>query len=1094
MNTLKTDVLCLRTNAVRYWLHTLIWGSRAPLALLLFVMLINSSSSFAQGAITGVVKDSETSDPLPGVNVLKKGTSQGTVTDMNGAFQITAAPEDILVFSFIGYTSQEIVVGSQSSINVSFAADVTSLQEVVVTGYTEQRKRDITGAVTVVDADALKTNKSANFGQMLAGRAAGVTTSNSGEPGSGVNIRIRGISSFSGSDPLIIIDGVQIQGDKQLNGLNPNDIESMQVLKDAAAASIYGSRASAGVIIITTKRGRAGKINVTYDAYVGSQQAVDGYNSFLMKDPLEYATYQVQKNPSTAPFYNNNVTIPEYFYPTNADGSPLTGGVDESKYFPPSTTSAGYPIFKSNAQGTDWWDETFRSALIMDHNLGISGGTDNATYSASVDYYKQEGTMIYTGLDRFSARINSSFTAGKFKFGEAISFARTTGVGMPGGNQNEQNNMTQILKLNSIVPVYDIGGNFAGAKTVGFSNGTSPVANAWRNKDNKYENSRLLASFSGEFAFTNWLKARTNFAFDFNNNFAPNFSYPRFEVREVNATSTYSENWFRTFNWTFTNLLEANKSFGKHNIKAFAGIEANKSQNRTIGGSLINYVSFDERHRYLNQALGTFNTISSTQAVNTLYSLFGKLDYEFNDKFLVSATFRRDGSSNFVQSKYGTFPAFSVGYRISEESFMQNVSWLSDLKIRGGWGKMGNSSLPGNVRYNTYDQYGARTPFDASYDISGANSSAAAGLARTAIGNQATTWETNTTSNIGFDAQILDGKFSVVFDVYQKEVTDLLFNAPLPGSAGNAAQPVSNVASMTNKGYDLALGYRGNIAQNLGLTLDLNLSHYKNVINTLDGSASFVFPGGVDKRFGEVNAWMVGEPIASYYGYQLEGIFQSQSDVDAANAADGDPATDYQAGIKVGRFKWKDISGDGKITDADKGAIGNPHPKMTMGFNIGLNYKKFDFNMFLFGSFGNKIYNYNKLFTIFGQFASNVDRRLLTDSWSPDNTGGTLPLIDVNDTFSNTSSSFYVEDGSYVRATNVTLGYSLPAIPKLGLRKLRLYVQGQNLFTISDYSGIDPALSSVNVGNGQQNDGWAGFDFGNYPSSRSYMVGLNASF
>jgi len=1061
------------------------------LIIVLGVMTFATVSNAQNQSISGKITD-ETGQPAPGVSIIEKGTTNGTATDTEGKFALNVTDGNaVLVVSFIGYKTQEVPVGGRSSIDLAMAPDVTALQEVVVTGYTEQRKRDITGAVTVVDADALKTNKAANFGQMLAGRAAGVTVSTSGEAGGGVNIRVRGISSFGGSDPLIIVDGVQIQGDKALNGLNPNDIESMQVLKDAGSASIYGARASAGVVIITTKQGKAGKVKVTYDGYVGTQAAVKGYNSFLIKNPSDYAKVQVGRNPTMAPFYNNNLTIPEYFYPTNADGSPLTGGVDESKYFPYGTNSGGNLIMRTNPSGTDYWKETFRSnALITDHNIGISGGSENATFNASAEYYKQDGTMRYTGFERFAARVNSRFTAGKFKFGESLSFARTTGVNMAGGNQNEQNTMTNILKANSIVPVYDVGGNFTGSKTIGFGNGQNPVAMAWRNKDNKYENYKLYGSFFAELNITSWLKARSNIGVDYGTSFNPNFVYPKWEVREVNSTSSYTESWNSNLNWTFTNLLEANKTIGKHAIKAFVGYEANKRQSRNINGQLINYVNFDVRDRYLSQALGTFNGIGSSQTINTLLSTFGKLDYEFNDKILASFTLRRDGSSNFVQNKYGTFPAISLGYRLSSEPFMQGFTWLSDLKIRGGWGKMGNQTLQPNVRYNTYDQYGAATPYDAAYDITGSNSSSAKGLTRTAIGNTATTWETNTTTNVGVDASFLNGKFNVVFDIYNKDVDKLLFNAPLSGTAGDASPPVSNVAHMTNKGWDIALGYKGNITPEVGLSVDWNLSHYKNKITSLDGSAQYVFPGGIDKRFGEVNVWMVGQPISTFYGYQLDGIFKTQAEVDALG----------QPGAAIGRFRWKDLNGDGQITDADKGPIGNAQPKLTTGLNIALTYKKFDFTMFLFGSFGNKIFNYNKLFTIFGQFASNVDKRVLTDSWSAtDNPNGSLPAWDANDTYSVASSSFYVENGSYVRAQNVTLGYTLPALPKLGVQKLRIYVQAQNLFTITKYSGIDPAISSVNVGvrdaNGNaQNDGWAGFDFGNYPSSRSFMLGVNATF
>jgi len=1051
-------------------------------------MLALSTVSYAQKvSVSGTVTD-ESGQPAPGVSVIEKGTTNGTATDTQGKYVLNVADANAtLVFSFIGYKTQEVGVGGRTAVDLTLQPDVTSLQEVVVTGYTEQRKRDITGAVTVIDADQLNSNRSANLGQKLAGRAAGVTVSTSGQPGEGSNINIRGISSFGSNDPLVVVDGIQIQGDKALNAINPNDIESMQVLKDAAAASIYGARASAGVIVVTTKQGKAGKTKLTYDGYVGTQKAVKGYDDFLIQNPVDYAKWQIAKNPAEAAFYGGdaaNPKIPAYFYPVNSN---LTqkASYDESAYNFPNNI-----IMKTNPSGTDFWKETFRSsAAITDHNVNLSGGNENSQFSASVGYFKQEGTMRWTDFDRYSARVNSRFTLGRIKFGESISFARFTQVGQNGGNQNEQNVMTQILKMNSILPVYDIAGNFTGAKTVGFGNGTNPVAFAWRNKDNRQINYQVLGSLFAELKITEWLKARSNFAATFSQGFFPNFQYPKYEIREVNATSSYAETHQNQLSWTWTNMLEANKTFGKHNIKAFVGYESNQKDLRRINAQLINYSNFDPRLRYLNQALGTFNSIKSEEFVNTLLSTFGKLDYDYNDKYLLSFTLRRDGSSNFVQNQYGTFPAISAAWRISSESFMQGMTWLTDLKLRGGWGKMGNQSLPLNNAYNGYNQFGAITPFDASYDITGSNGQANGGLTLTAIGNPRTTWEKNTTTNVGFDASLMNGKLSVVFDIYQRKITDLLYNAPLPGTAGNAPQPFSNVAQMTNKGWDLALGYRGNITSDLSFTADLNLSHYTNVIDQLDGNAQFVFPTGVDKRFGEVNAWKVGSPISGFYGYQLDGIFKSQAEVDALN----------QAGAAVGRFRFKDLNGDGVINDADKGIIGSPHPKLTMGLNLGLNYKKFDFTMFLFGSFGQQIYNYNKLFSIFGQFNSNVDKRVLTDSWSPSNPNGTLPMIDPNDTYSNTSSSFYVESGSYLRAQNVTLGYTLPAVAKLGLSRLRLYVQAQNLFTITKYSGIDPAISSVNVGTTDpygvgQNNGWMGFDFGNYPSSRTFLFGVNASF
>lgn len=1052
--------------------------------ILLGIMSFSVVANAQERNVSGLVTD-ENGSGMPGVNVLVKGTSTGTATDADGKFNITV-PNDqaTIVFTFVGYTTSEVAVGARTSIDVQMTPDIETLTELVVTGYSEQRKRDITGAVSVVDAEELKTIKAASIGQQLAGRAPGVTVNTSGGPGDGSNIRIRGVNSITGSsDPLIIIDGVQIQGDKMLTGLNPNDIESMQVLKDAASASIYGSRANNGVIIITTKRGKSGKINVTYNGYYGVQSAVAGYNDFLIKDPLVYAQqYHTLKNPTTADFYGGvgaAASIPDLFYHP-------TDNTDESTYNYPEDPRVAPTLFmRSSQNGTDWWDAVFESAPIMNHNIGISGGSDNATFAASVDYFKQDGTMKYTFFERFSARVNSQFKAGRFTFGETFSFARSENVGQSGGNQNEQNVMTQILKMNPIVPIYDISGeHFASAKTTGFSNGSNPLALLYRNRNDVGTNYRLLGGINGEFKITEYLRAKTNFNIDFGQNFTQDFAFPTYENREVNATNFFSETHRTDFNWVWTNTLHFNQTFNSvHDVGAFVGYEAVKNQARQVGGRLDGYPFTFTDIRYLNQAIAsTVNNVNSQAPVlNTIASMFAQVNYAYNDRYLLSATIRRDGSSNFAKDKrFGVFPAVSLGWRISEETFLQNVTWLDDLKIRGGYGVTGNQIIP---TANAYDRWGARSTFDAGYDIVGDNNSNAAGYALTNYGNPTTGWEENRMTNVGFDATFLDGKLTVVFDAYKKDIVDLLYSGAYPGLAGAAGPPARNTANMTNNGWDAAINYRGNITGDLSFNLGLNFSHYKNKIELLEGDTEILFPVGPDKRFGEINAWMLGQPIGAFYGFQHDGIFETQEEVDAIN----------QPGAAIGRFKWKDINGDGVINDDDKGFIGSPHPKLTMGLNIGLNYKAFDFSMFLFGSFGNKIYNYNKLFTHFGFFNSNVSKDVLTDSWTPEG-GGSLPAIDPDDSFSITSSSFYVEKGDYLRAQNITVGYTLPV--NRFVSKLRVYVQGQNVFTISKYSGIDPALSNVNIGgaNTGREHSWLGFDFGNYPSSRTFMIGVNATF
>ncbi|MBT1704551.1 SusC/RagA family TonB-linked outer membrane protein [Chryseosolibacter indicus] len=1077
------------------------------LGLIAALVLAFTSAALAQRTVTGRVTD-ESGNAMPGVNVLIKGTSQGTATDVEGRFSLPVNNDQAtIVITFVGYTSQEIVVGSRTSIDVQLAPDVTTLSELVITGYSEQRKRDITGAVAVVDASELNTVRAPTFGQKLAGRAPGITVSTSGQPGEGSNIRIRGISSISGNnDPLVIIDGVQIQGDKALAGLNPNDIETMQILKDASSASIYGARANAGVIIITTKQGKAGKLQVTYDGYVGIQTPVKGYNDILIKDPRDFARVQIAKNPNMVHFYGgdaNNPVIPTYFFPTATDDRgtadkaddvmvPATN-VDESAYNYPDNL-----IMRSNASGTDWWDAVFSPAPITEHNIGLSGGSENATFSASIGYMNQQGTMDYTYFKRYSARLNSRFTPGKkITIGQSLSLSRSEQVDQQGGNGNEQNTITQTVLMNTIVPVYDIAGNYAGAKTNGFSNAKNPVAFAKLNENDKNEDLRILGNVFGEYKIIEALKFRTSFSADFRNNFLPQANFPRYEDREVNSSNSYQERYQTNFNWVWTNTLEFNKKFADvHNLRILGGYEAVQNNFRQNQAQVDNLQFIDLPVRYLNLTYSTFNSLSSNKRVVSLASMFGKLDYEYNDKYLVSFTLRRDGTSDFLEdNRWGVFPAASVGWRISNEAFMQNLTFLSDLKLRAGWGITGNQNIP--TAYNAYNQYGGRTVSDAGYAIGGGNT-LTRGYTLYRYGNPDIKWEENTSMNIGLDASILDGKIGLVFDVYKRTIDDLIYNPPFAGAAGNAFPSYRNVASMENTGWDLGINYRGNITGDLGFNASLNLSHYRNEITKLDGEATSVFPAGIDKRFGEVNVWRVGYPISSFYGYTNDGIFQSQAELDAADAADGDASSEYQTGQAIGRYRRKDINKDGRINGDDLGVIGNPHPDLTLGLTLGLNYKNFDFTMFLYASIGNDIYNYNRLFTHFGQFNSNVSKEVLTDSWSESNPGGSLPKLDGSDTFASQSSTAYVEDGSYLRAQNVTLGYTLPTGRSFGIQSLRFYVQTQNLFTITGYSGLDPALSNVNIGvnvDGQnQNDGWTGYDLGNYPSSRSFIIGVNARF
>lgn len=1069
------------------------WGRHAAM---LFLLAGVTLAGYAQSMrVSGTVTDEVSGEPVVGASVFLQGTTTGVLTGENGSFVIMAEKGQSLMVSMISFETQVVKIGDNPNINISLK--IVTIDEVVVTGYSTQRKRDITGAVSVIKADEMNEIVAPSFIQKIEGRATGVNISTSGEPGGGTVVRVRGISSFQNNDPLYIIDGVPVQ-DSYQNGLNPNDIESIQVLKDASAASIYGARANNGVVIVTTKKGRAGAARVTYDGYAGIQAPVGKYD--LVVDPKDYSevVWRSHENaniaiPSAVPYAFGRGIIPEYYYDGASSGFPGSNPVDVSKYAYPSNL-----IMKSNQAGTDWWDEVFDPSVMTEHTVGVSGGSNNSNFYLSANYLNQDGTMKYTYFNRATVRANSEFRAKKFTFGENFSLARSQGVSQPGGNQQEGNTMTQILKAQSIIPIYDVSGvNFAGGKANGLSNGTNPVAQIYRNRNNKGTYYRILGNVFAQVEIVKGLKARTSLGVDYFDNFNGGFSFPTWENSEPSTVNGWNENWSKGFTWTWTNTLAYDHTFAEvHNLQVLAGYEAIKSKFRNIGGSLANYFTTNINAWYLSTGLADpgSRTVFSGGSFGALASAFAKVDYAFSDKYLISATVRRDGSSNFGDQKYGVFPAVSAGWRLTGESFLQDVSWLEDLKIRAGWGITGNQSIPGG---NAFDRFGG-DPGSSFYAAGGGNT-LVTGYALTNRGNKDTKWEENKSTNIGIDASLFKGSLILVFDLYQRTVDGLLFNPALPATSGTAAAPYINVAKMQNKGIDASATYQ-KVWGDLGFDATFNFSLYRNEILDIDGSRTSFFSAGGDTRIGRTAINTIGYSIGGFYGYTADGIFRSAEEV-ASHA--------QQDGAAVGRLRFKDISGpgadgivgnaddapDGKINDADLGVIGSPHPDFTTGLTLGLRYKSIDASVFLFASVGNQIFNYNKLFEVFRFFNTNVRKEVLDRAYHPTlNPDGDYPILDENDVYSERPNSFYVENASYLRAKNIQVGYSLPAtaIQKVGLTKLRIYVQAQNAFTLTRYSGIDPALSNFGVrGNSDQ---WMGNDFGNYPGSKIFTVGLNLGF
>ncbi len=1037
-------------------------------------------------SITGKVID-ETGDAISGVNVSIKGTSRGVSTNANGQYTVSVPDaKSVLVFSFVSYETQEAVVGNRTTINISLKADIKSLNEVVVVGYGTQKKSDLTGSVSTVDMKQTLSRPAADVSNMLQGRVAGVVASGSNQPGGNGYVRIRGISSFGSNEPLVIIDGVQTSG---TNSLNPNDIESMNILKDASSAAIYGARGAGGVIIITTKKGKANKTQISYDSYYGVSN-VTRYPDMVNTTELGDLLWKQQLGAGITPTssqYGKGATpvIPDYILAGTAgglfEGNPLA---DPSKYV--YEQNGFYQIVRANKQGTDWFKESTQPAATQSHNLSASGGTDRAVYNLSLGYYKEDGLQKYTFYDRYSIRANSEFKLGKkIRFGETLFGSYRLRQGST--DNDEGSPWSQAYRMQPIVPVYDINGNFAGSKAAGTGNGQNPVAILYRARNNNERDIRLLGSLYTEVDILKGLRFRTNYGIDYNNNYNTAFRDVNPEHSEGNFQTSFSVQSGFQYRWTFTNTLNFEKSFGKHDLKFLAGTEAVEYKREQIGGDRSGYYPFTDQSFWVldrGNPVGQNNT--SSIASEALFSTFGRIDYSYDGKYLFNATIRRDGSSKFAKEvRYGNFPSASVGWRISQENFMKNASFISDLKIRAGYGVVGNDQIDANNQYSFYRS----DPSRSFYDIGGSNTSTVAGYDLDRKGNPGSKWEETATLNLGLDFALFNNALEVNLDVYNKKTSDLLVQILRPGTEGDFTAPFVNVGNTENKGIDLMLSYRGTgLNRELKYATSVNFSAYRNLVSS----------AGVDfftnsTRNSPVSRTVTGQPIGMFYGYVLDGFFNSVEEVLAAPDQPGLSKTSNASALQsVGRWRLKDVNGDGKVTADDRTFLGSPHPDFQMGFNFDVAYKNFDLNMFFFWNYGNQIYNNTKWWTDFNGFTGNRSKKMLYDSWTPENKNASLPKLDINDNISNARPhTYFVESGSYFRAKTVQLGYTVPSkmISRLGVSKLRLYVQGQNLFTITNYSGSDPDL--IDVGRG---DIGLGVDHGRVPNARQFLAGINMTF
>jgi TonB-linked SusC/RagA family outer membrane protein len=860
----------------------------------------------------------------------------------------------------------------------------------------------------------------------------------------------------------------------------------MTVLKDASSSAIYGSRAANGVILVTTNRGASGKTKLNFSVRSGIQQAttkLDLCNTEEMGQLLWLEFKNEGLKPGQAGWgnlqygYGATPVIPDYILPTAG----MVGSVDESLYSYPSPYNA---ITKANKTGTDWYNQIFNAALLQEYNLTVSGGNDKSTYSLSAGYLNQKGIVNYTGFDRYSLRSNADTKITDWlKIGESLGVSYTDRVGAI--NNDEYGPEAMVYRTPPIVPVYDIMGNFTGSKIMATGNFQNPVAILYRGKDNHIKDIQILGNIYAQINFTKDLSFKSLLGVNSDNSKSLNRTLLNPEYVQANSVSSLSQNNSGIFQYNWSNTLNYQKTIsGNHNINVLIGSEAVDNNSESLGASRSTYAYENVDYMIMDAGQSTM-TNSGTIDRWALFSYFGRLNYDFKGKYLFEGVIRRDGSSRFVgTNRWATFPAFSAGWRISQESFMHNLTWINDLKLRVGWGQNGNDNVGNYNAYSTYRSNGN----ESYYNISGASrNSSTAGFHEYSLGNPNGQWEASSTTNLGLDLSMFKNRLEVNLDLYSRLTTGMLYPDSKPATFGTLVFPSVNIGKMKNNGFDLILTYRGDVGKDFKYTLRANVSHYNNKVIKLNDNPKEI-------RYGDplreqiYNATTAGEPISSFYGLVVDGIFNTQAEVNAWPKYNPD-INGVDSYSKPGVFKYKDINGDGKITAADRTFIGNPNPNVTYGMNIELQYKNWNMIMFFQGVQGNDVTNYTNRWTLFNEFEGNRLTRRLYESWTPERYASgakiTLPIATNNDAIMQQQSSFFIEDGSYFRMKELQIGYTLPTkiTSKLKIERLQFYMEISNLFTITKYSGLDPEVPFINTAT-------MGIDEGIYPTSQNLIFGI----
>jgi TonB-dependent starch-binding outer membrane protein SusC len=1019
------------------------------LLLLMAIILLLPVVILAQNiTVKGVVTSISTGETMPGVNVLQKETLNGTTTGTDGSYSLSVPQGSILVFSYIGMKTQEISVGTSNVINVSLEEEATALEEVIVTGYSTERKVDVTGAVAIVNMDKVYDIPKANPMSTLQGRVPGLFIEMTGRPsGATQQVLIRGLKTLGNNDPLYIIDGVPTKRSVAFADLDPNSIESIQVLKDASASSIYGARASNGVIIVTTKAGK-GKVRVEINSATTMQKRireVDVLNTMERGEALWQASINDGSDPSA------HAAIYGYDY-TGTGADAVLNEVIPVEWI---GGSESYGL-KSQIPGTDWQDVVFRTGWVHNNTVTMSGGSENSTALLSVGYLKNKGVMEYQDYQKTTIRLNSShkMLKDRLKIGENLNIASTWENPQPtdlGGA-----NMEYLSRgMQPILPVYTVDGEWSGPIGAGFSDRNNPLHMLYIHRNNKNTAKLLFGNIFAEITPLKNMLFRSSFGLDYTDQhdwWVEEAYQTGFLGRAMNSLSETEGN---RFNWSWSNVLTYNLDLGKSTFNFLVGMEAIKEEYKYMKAYKENFALNDDYDYLLNLSAGTgLQTAEGTGTGYQLLSYFGKINYGLSDKYLASFTLRYDGSSRFgTENQYGFFPAATLGWRINNEEFFQ-VSAISNLKLRAGVGRVGNQEIGDVARFGLYKpnygaMYGGATDSwsrtwlgqGTAYDLNGVNTGTLpSGYSKEQTANESLKWETTDELNIGLDFGFLGQKITGSFDYFVRETRDILIFPPIPAAVGEGGKKWENGATVKTNGYEFSLGYHSNIGD---FTYDVTgtLQHFADEITYLPEAVVRAYPGNVEKT-------IIGHSQRSLFGYKTDGLFQNQAEVDAHAE---------QPGKGVGRVRYKDLNGDNKIDPLDQDWLGTSLPKAEYGVNVDLGYKSWSLSVFMQGVAGKKDYDG------WWYFATRVDNgmnfgKASLDAWTPHNTGSNIPalsLVNAND--EGRSSDISITNHSYFKVRSIQLTYTLPtkALQAIKLERLRIFLLGENLILLKDKSGID---------------------------------------